>query len=206
MRHIAKIAIAVTSIFSIGIQSSAQAGLIGAPQALRGAIQRIKFDTPAMTPMAFTFFCIKYADECKPRRQTIFRGSRVKLNAERWAELNRVNREVNTAIRFERNNEGLRGEKWLINPATGDCNDYAVSKRHQLMARGWSSRSLLLSEVVTTWGEHHLVLVVRTDGGDLVLDNIGGTIVPWSKKSYQWLRIQTPKNPSFWASLGDRNA
>jgi predicted transglutaminase-like cysteine proteinase len=205
MRQIAKIAIAATAIFSISIQSGAHAGLIGAPQALRGAIQRIKFDTPAMTPMAFTFFCIKYSDQCKPRRQPIFRGGRVKLTADRWAELNRVNRDVNASIRFERNNEGLRGEKWLINPTTGDCNDYAVSKRHELLARGWSSRSLLLSEVVTSWGEHHLVLVVRTDSGDLVLDSIGGTILPWSKKAYQWVRIQTPKNPSYWASLSERN-
>jgi predicted transglutaminase-like cysteine proteinase len=33
-------------------------------------------------------------------------------------------------------------------------------------------RNLLLSEVVTSWGEHHLVLVIRATGGDLVLDSL----------------------------------
>jgi predicted transglutaminase-like cysteine proteinase len=93
----------------------------------------------------------------------------------------------------------------LLHPASGDCNDYAVSKRHDLIAKGWSERAVLLSEVVTAWGEHHLVVVVRTSAGDLVLDNLTGTIVPWSRKAYRWVRIQTPKNPSYWASLADRN-
>ncbi len=115
-----------------------------------------------------------------------------------------VNQRVNTAIRPEANLEGLRGEKWLLHPASGDCNDYAVTKRHDLIAKGFPARSVLLSEVVTTWGEHHLVVVVRTFSGDLVLDNLSGHIMPWSKKPYRWVRIQSPKNPNYWASLGDR--
>ena len=40
------------------------------------------------------------------------------------------------------------------------------------MQLGWPSRALLLAEVVTRWGEHHLVLVVRTRTGDFVADNL----------------------------------
>jgi len=101
--------------------------------------------------------------------------------------------------------EGLRGEKWLLHPTSGDCNDYAVTKRHDLIAKGWPARSVLLSEVVTIWGEHHLVVVVRTFSGELVLDNLTGHILQWSKKPYRWVRIQTPRNPNYWASLGDRS-
>jgi predicted transglutaminase-like cysteine proteinase len=204
MRHFLRIAAATAVIFSIVADNAAQAGLIGAPQALRGAIQHIKFDTPTMAPMAFTQFCLKYANECKPQRM-VFRGGRMKLTAERWATLQSVNREVNAAIRAEPNTQGLAAEKWIINPSSGDCNDYAVSKRHELLARGWPARAVLLSEVVTTWGEHHLVVVVRTNNGDLVLDNLSGSISPWSRKPYQWVRIQTPRNPKYWASLGERN-
>jgi hypothetical protein len=39
----------------------------------------------------------------------------------------------------------------------------------------------LLSEVVTSGGEHHLVLVVRTKSGDLVLGNMAHAIRQWSK-------------------------
>jgi len=83
------------------------------------------------------------------------------------------------------------GEKWLINPTSGDCNDYAVSNRFELRKRSWPARALLLPEVATDWGEHHLILVVRTLGGDLVLDNLTPQIRPWTPARYRWVRMQT---------------
>jgi predicted transglutaminase-like cysteine proteinase len=201
------LAAAAAIMFAAGVQQSAKAAFVGAPMGLRGAIQYIKFDQPTLPPMAFTIFCLKYKDECKPRpHHIVFRGGRLKLTAERLAQMQEINRRVNGAIRPEPNLEGLRGEKWLLHPASGDCNDYAVTKRHDLIEKGFPARSVLLSEVVTTWGEHHLVVVVRTFSGDLVLDNLTGQILPWSKKSYRWVRIQTPSNPTYWASLGERTA
>ncbi|MGY3079888.1 putative transglutaminase-like cysteine proteinase [Bradyrhizobium sp. LM6.10] len=207
MRKVVKFLAAVAAVVvAVGVQQSARAAFVGAPLGLRGAMQYIKFDQPTLAPMAFTIFCLKYKDECKPRPQHIvFRGGRLKLTAERMAQLQEVNQQVNSAIRPEPNLEGLRGEKWLLHPTSGDCNDYAVTKRHDLIAKGFPARSVLLGEVVVPWGEHHLVVVVRTSSGDLVLDNLTGHILPWSKKSYRWVRIQTPKNPTYWASLGDRD-
>ena len=92
----------------------------------------------------------------------------------------------------------------MIGPVLGDCKDYAVTKRHQLTARGWPARAVLLSEVVTVSGEHHIV--VRTSGGDLVLDNLTDRIMPWFYKPYQWVRTQTPKNLNYWASISKQNA
>jgi predicted transglutaminase-like cysteine proteinase len=57
---------------------------------------------------------------------------------------------------------------------------------------------------VTGWGEHHLVLVVRTRSGDLVLDNMTRSVRPWSRVPYRWVRIQTPKNPNYWATIAGR--
>jgi predicted transglutaminase-like cysteine proteinase len=207
MRKVVKFLAAVAAVVvAVGVQQSARAAFVGAPLGLRGAMQYIKFDQPTLAPMAFTIFCLKYKDECKPRPQHIvFRGGRLKLTAERMAQLQEVNQQVNSAIRPEPNLEGLRGEKWLLHPTSGDCNDYAVTKRHDLIAKGFPARSVLLGEVVVPWGEHHLVVVVRTSSGDLVLDNLTGHILPWSKKSYRWVRIQTPNNPTYWASLGDRD-
>jgi predicted transglutaminase-like cysteine proteinase len=85
------------------------------------------------------------------------------------------------------------------------CNDYAVSKRFELLKRGWPARALLLSEVATDWGEHHLIFVVRTSVGDLVLDNLTPQIRPRTRALYRWVRMQTPKNPNYWASLSNRN-
>jgi predicted transglutaminase-like cysteine proteinase len=55
-------------------------------------------------------------------------------------------------------------------------------------------------------GEHHLVTVVRTNSGDLVLDNLTEEIVPWSRTPYRWDRIQTPRNPHNWASISKQSA
>jgi predicted transglutaminase-like cysteine proteinase len=183
----------------------AQAGFIGLPRNLADVASRISADAPTLPPIAFTQFCMRYADECKSTRM-MFRGGARHLDAERWQDLNTVNKAVNAAIIAERNEGGVANEKWLIGPSRGDCNDYAVTKRSELAKRGWPLRSLLLSEVVTASGEHHLVLVVRTSQGDLVLDNLSYTIRPWSKVRYKWVRMQTPGNPHVWASISRRSA
>ena len=64
----------------------------------------------------------------------------------------------------------------------------------------------LLSEVVTSWGEHHLVLVVRAKGGDIVLDNLNAQIRNWSQARYRWVRMQTPANPDHWAAVAQAGA
>jgi predicted transglutaminase-like cysteine proteinase len=203
MRSISKWVFAITATMVVGGYQSANAGFVGLPGALGSMAKRISFSNFTLPPMAFTQFCLRYAQQCKPQ-QILFRGGPVRLTAERWEDLKDVNNSVNAAIIPERNTEGLAGEKWLINPASGDCNDYAVTKRAQLLERGWHARDLLLSEVVTPWGEHHLVVVVRTSIGDLVLDNMSHQIRPWTRVPYQWVRMQTPKNPNYWASLADR--
>jgi predicted transglutaminase-like cysteine proteinase len=81
---------------------------------------------------------------------------------------------------------------------------YAVTKRHELLNRGWPSGVLLLSEVVTNWGKHHLVLVARTRSGNLVLDNLTPQIKPWARARYRWVRIQMPNHPRLWTTIAGR--
>jgi predicted transglutaminase-like cysteine proteinase len=193
-------AIAATAI--VIASPSAHAGLLGAPIGLLSAIQRIKFEAPALAPMAHTIFCLRYEDECRAR--LLFRGGPILLTEARWADLKDVNLAVNRAIIPERNELGLAGETWLIDPERGDCNDYAVTKLHRLLKRGWPARTLLLGEVVIPSGEHHLVLLVRTKSGDLVLDNLTPQIRPWSRAPYRWVRIQSPGNPRYWTTVAQR--
>ncbi|MCP3472164.1 transglutaminase-like cysteine peptidase [Bradyrhizobium sp. CCGUVB1N3] len=194
----ALVAIAAT----LSMFQPARAGLLGMPMGLQSAIQHIKLEAPTLPPMAYTQFCVRYQDEC--RKRPIFRGGPLKLTEERWADLKEINQVVNREIIPENNELGLAGEKWLINPARGDCNDYAVSKRHELLARGWPARTLLLAEVVVSSGEHHLVLVVRTRTGDLVLDNLNPQIKPWARVPYRWVRVQLPSSQKLWATVAAR--
>jgi predicted transglutaminase-like cysteine proteinase len=174
--------------------------LPGFPRAMEAAKERLSFNTPSLAPMAFVRFCMKYAPDCEVRRMA-FRPRMIKVTEARWSELTRVNRDVNRAISPQANEAGVLAEEWLVSPRTGDCNDYAVTKRHELLARGWPSRSLLLTEVVVPSGEHHLILVVRTENGDLALDNLSANIRPVSQIRYSWVRAQSAKNPRFWTSV-----
>lgn len=160
----------------------------------------IAFAGPAGAPFAHTLFCLKYPGECRVRKLH-FRGGPIELTAERRKDLVRINAEVNRSIIATRMNEPVAQEQWLISPKEGDCNDYAVTKRHKLIAKGWPARALLLAEVVTTWGEHHLVLVVRTRQGDLVADNLNANLRNWTKAPYEWVRVESPVNPLFWSKL-----
>jgi predicted transglutaminase-like cysteine proteinase len=195
VRWMVRMLVAATAVLWCGVS------IAGAGE--RAYVERIGFETPTLAPMAYTQFCLRYPGECRTRK--IFRGGPIRLSADRRLELGRVNSIVNTHIVPEPNLQGLAGEVWLIGPDRGDCNDYAVTKRHQLIARGWPARTVLLSEVVTVSGEHHLVTVVRTNDGDLVLDNLTDKIMPWSHTPYRWLRMQTPKNPNYWASVSRQN-
>jgi predicted transglutaminase-like cysteine proteinase len=172
----------------------------GLPRSLETNVDRIRFVTPSLAPMAFARFCVKYPRDCEIRRMA-FRPRPMILGATQKADIVRVNREVNRAIVPQANNNSVMQEEWLVSPREGDCNDYAVTKRHELLARGWPSRSLLLAEVVIPSGEHHLILIVRTREDDLVLDNLNPSIRALSQVPYQWVRAQQEKNPKFWSTV-----
>jgi predicted transglutaminase-like cysteine proteinase len=198
MRQTLKLlSVAATIVSSI---CCANAAFIGMPKSLGVQVSKIGFETPTVAPMAATRFCLEYPADCEVRRMA-FRPRPFRLTEQRWSELVTVNRDINRQITYQRNYGGVFAEEWIVSPKYGDCNDYAVSKRHELLARGWPSRTLLLSEVVMSSGEHHLILVVRTSDGDVVLDNMNANVYPVSKARYEWVRTQLPGNPKYWSTV-----
>ena len=155
--------------------------------------------SPALPPIGHSRFCLRYPNDCEVHGID-FRRRNIAMTPERWKELNDVNRNVNRNIVAEVTSGNEVTEEWLISPRAGDCKDYAITKQHELLARGWPSRALLLSEVATPAGEHHLVLVVRVKDTDLVLDNLNDDIrrVAMTVGQYDWIRVQSPQNPKFW--------
>jgi predicted transglutaminase-like cysteine proteinase len=200
MRQTAKILAVASMIAATSWASISEAAFFSFPRALKFQLEQISFNAPALAPMGHTRFCLQYRDDCETQGVDLRRRN-IALTAERWNELTTVNREVNRDIIPQRNLGGLLTEQWLVAPPAGDCHDYAVTKRHELLAHGWPSRSLLLSEVITGSGEHHLVLVVRMKDVDLVLDNLNANVRPVAMTRYQWVRIESPGNPKFWSTM-----
>jgi len=80
----------------------------------------------------------------------------------------------------------------------GDCEDYALEKRKILMSRGVPMRALSIALVRTALNESHAVLLVRTDRGEYVLDNLTHAIMPWQSARYTWVKWQSRENPNVW--------
>lgn len=201
MRQTRKILAAVAMLATVSGASISHAAFFSLPRMLELPLGRISFDDPVLPPMGHTLFCLTYPDDCAVHGID-FRRRNIALTEERWNELNTINREVNRDI-IPDPSIGPATDEWKISPLTGNCHDYAVSKRHELLAQGWPSRALLLSEVVVPSGEHHLVLVVRMKNVDLVLDNLNANIRPiaQTRYQYQWIRIESPYNPKFWMTV-----
>jgi len=195
----AKVVVPVAIIAAAFWSSVSEAAFFGLPRALRLQLAQIEFANPMLPPIGHSRFCLQYPDDCKVHGID-FRHRNIAMTPERWKELNDVNRNVNRNIVAEVTSGNGVTEEWLISPPAGDCKDYAITKQHELLARGWPSRALLLSEVTTPAGEHHLVLVVRVKDADLVLDNLNDYIrlVAMTVGEYDWIRVQSPQNPKFW--------
>jgi predicted transglutaminase-like cysteine proteinase len=152
--------------------------------------------SPALAPFQHVRFCLRYPSDCKSDPTEV---SRIELTTEKSELLKRVNRDVNAAIAPMVKNHGPElGDGWTIAPSMGDCNDYAVTKRHELLQSGLPARALRLSVVKTASGIGHLILVVETTKGELVLDNLTETIRPWNSTDYHWLKIQSASDARFW--------
>jgi predicted transglutaminase-like cysteine proteinase len=149
----------------------------------------------ALAPFSFVKFCLDYPGDCPKSAGP----GRIRLTAAHMAELASVNRAVNAAIRPTPDTSAMRF--WKLNVSVGDCNAFAVEKRHQLIARGWPAAALALTVVKTSWGEGHLVVTVRTDQGDLVLDSLRSAVIAWQKTGYDWIMRQSEANPQFWVDL-----
>jgi predicted transglutaminase-like cysteine proteinase len=152
--------------------------------------------SPTLAPFQHVRFCLRYPSDCKSKPAD---NDRIDLDVETSALLKRVNHSINMSIvpRLKSYGSNL-GDGWTIAPGTGDCNDYAVTKRHLLLESGLPSKALRLSVVTTPSGIGHLVLVVATTKGDIVLDNLTEAIRPWQNTDYHWLKIQSATDAKFW--------
>ena len=159
----------------------------------------------AITPLAYIDFCMRRPDQCAadPGPRTV-----LALDAAMWQRLKTVNHTVNTAIAPEEDQTHYgRNEFWTIpTDGHGDCEDYALTKRKELLDAGLPASALRLAVVYSIKTALHAVLTVSTDKGDLVLDNVTDAIVAWNATDFTWIMVQDKANPLWWDSLRPRSA
>ena len=154
----------------------------------------------AEPPPGFVAFCQEDPSECVPNSNS---AKPVAVSSLRLSDLEEVNRGVNQTIApvtdFE--HYGVK-EYWTIpTDGKGDCEDYALLKRHMLIERGWPASALLVTVVMDENKDGHAVLTARTRAGDLILDNRSKEIRLWTKTPYEFVMRQSSRNPQMWVYL-----
>jgi predicted transglutaminase-like cysteine proteinase len=152
-------------------------------------------------PVGARAFCNTWPDECRPVDAP---AGPIALTDGLWAELVEVNDAWNRDIVPVTDQDFYAvSELWAYPEGYGDCEDYVLAKRRDLVARGWPSSALLIALVRQRSGDAHAVLVAVTDAGDLVLDNLVANIVDWDRTDYKFVKIQTPATLSQWVDVED---
>ncbi len=145
----------------------------------------------------------------------------VELNSALFAELQKINRQVNSDIRFVDDLSLYeKADFWAIVDGVGwgDCEDYTMTKFSRLRWEyGWP-RSVLRPALlwVRLAGKvyYHAVLTVDTTRGTLVLDSLQQRILPFDDRAFDqylwhrrlssdnsWVRINSKKSPALRRAL-----
>ncbi|MFC7396558.1 transglutaminase-like cysteine peptidase [Chelatococcus sp. GCM10030263] len=155
----------------------------------------------ARAPIGWVDFCRKNPADCQGHDGA---ATEVLLTAKSWRLLVNVNTRVNKAIEpiSDLDHWGIV-ESWdYPTDGKGDCEDYVLEKRKELIKAGLPREALLVTVVRDLDDEGHAVLTVRTDRGDLVLDNKRQQILSWAATGYHFLKRQSAAGPDLWVALG----
>src|SRR5215475_9013141 len=158
-------------------------------------------DSVTKAPAGWLQFCADNPQECripaeKPREVT--------LTPQGLQQLFAVNAYANDRVKWTPDAELYgKAEHWAYPLDRGDCEDIVLLKRRMLARAGWPPGSLLITTVEDRkgGGERHAVLTVRTDRGELILDNQTPEILFWYETDYRYRARQSPTDPNVWVSF-----
>lgn len=129
----------------------------------------------------------------------------VTLDKAGWDRVNSINRGVNRRIRRAADIRAFGVADFWQAPseagARGDCEDYVLAKRVALIESGIPAEALSIAIVMTRWGESHAVLLLASDSGEFVLDNLTPWISRWDAVDYDWQERQAPGKVFDWVRM-----
>jgi predicted transglutaminase-like cysteine proteinase len=145
-------------------------------------------------PPAFVSACHRYSWLCSNR------PGRAMTDEEALGLLRRVNGRVNAAVRPAEDaaTTGMQDYWSLPINGRGDCEDYALLKKKELIDAGFKSDRLAITVVLDRNGKNHSVLMARLKAGDYVLDNLSGSVKPWESTGYTFIARQDFENQRVW--------
>ena len=190
------------SKLSISILSVVAVGVVTLTTSIAAANVTSAFmDTGQETsqPIGHYEFCQHLPAECSVQNGA---SLPVALDEGSWTQLQFINNLVNEAIQPATDEEMFgTPEVWSFPSIRGDCEDYVLLKRRLLVEHGWPIGALLITVVLRPDGSGHAVLTVRTDRGDLVLDNLTPQIRVWTETPYRFVKRQSDRDTGRWVAI-----
>lgn len=154
-------------------------------------------------PSGWLQFCAEKPEECRPAADP----RAVTLTPDLLQQLFSINSHANGRVKWTPDAE-LFGkiERWAYPLDRGDCEDIVLLKRQLLAKAGWPISALLITTVEERSGSkgRHAVLTVRTDRGEMILDNETPEILFWYETNYRYVARQTPADPNVWVSFAEQ--
>ena len=152
-------------------------------------------------PVGHLEFCKARPAECRSHDQVV---DAMPLTDATWQQLVSINAYHNQNIVPVTDDQLYQvAEFWTYPNGYGDCEDFALIKRRDLINSGWPASTLLMAVVKEANGNGHAVLIARTDRGDLVLDNQVGDIRLWNETDYKFIKRQSQANAGQWVDMLD---
>ncbi|WP_253276803.1 transglutaminase-like cysteine peptidase [Ruegeria sp. 6PALISEP08] len=185
------------SVCAIGMAAAVMASSFVATEAHASEGRFIPTVTSSPPPTGARNLCRQYSWAC-----TAARSSTLTIQSEMQL-VKEINRRVNVSTRDVTDQSQYKTrELWALPTARGgDCEDFALLKKRDLIHAGVDPSKLFIATVLDTRRTAHAVLIYRSTQGDLVLDNLTNRIKPWSKTRYLFLRMQDPKKPGRWVGV-----
>lgn len=154
--------------------------------------------TTTSTPIGYRDMCAYRAYLCVSDKNTQEETPPYQLGAEGLNFLLEINRYWNEKItpRID------KAEYWSGSVTIGDCEEFAVAKRRTLIRNGFSPSQVLLLMVKEDPNSSmaHLVVLVRTDRGNFILDNLNQNVVTFEATRYIFVKRQREDNPFLWTT------
>lgn len=153
-------------------------------------------------PIGAYRYCVRYKDRC----QYAAKSRKLKLTREYWSQMVQTNVSINTSIRpmTDMDFYGVE-ERWELPTTAGDCEDYVLAKKLELVRAGLPAGAMRVTVVYDANDGGHAVLTVVTDRGDFILDNNTDQVLKWQEAELTYIKRQLPGNLMYWESLRPRS-
>ncbi|MGC9417699.1 MAG: transglutaminase-like cysteine peptidase [Rhodovulum sp.] len=162
----------------------------------RGVTAHLSSKSSAPAPDGAYGLCRRYEWACASGNSGALTAKQVKLAEQ-------LNRRINASVHpITDIKQYQREEFWTLPTARGgDCEDIALLKKAELIRQGLSPSRLLLATVLDRNRNNHAVLILRTNRGDYVLDNLTDRMLHWSRTGYSFLKVQDSQAPHRWTAV-----